>query len=183
VTGDDHFLSRWSRRKHAVRKGEVPPPGPDQPVAGAVPAVIPTSGAPAETESEPEPLPPVESLTPESDFSPFMRKDVEPGLRRAALKTLFRDPRFNVMDGLDVYIDDFSKPDPIPPDWLGKLNQMAHLGDFRVSEAKSEAEGEPLVEGEADEVVAANQQVEVVPSPPEEGASEPESPAPESKHS
>ena len=24
MTGDDHFLSRWSRRKHAVRKGEAP---------------------------------------------------------------------------------------------------------------------------------------------------------------
>jgi hypothetical protein len=84
----------------------------------------------------------VESLTPESDFTPFMRNEVDPGVRRQALRTLFRDPRFNVMDGLDVYIDDFSKPDPIPPDWLEKLNQVARLGDYRPPEAAPEAQAE-----------------------------------------
>ena len=39
-------------------------------------------------------------------------------VRRAALKKLFSDPRFNVMDGLDVYIDDYSKTEPIPPEML-----------------------------------------------------------------
>ena len=34
------------------------------------------------------------------------------------------------MDGLDVYIDDYSKPDPLPEGWLGKMKQMARLGDF-----------------------------------------------------
>ena len=31
------------------------------------------------------------------------------------MKKLFSDPHFNVMDGLDTYIDDYGKPDPIPP--------------------------------------------------------------------
>ena len=30
------------------------------------------------------------------------------------LSNLFSDPQFNVMDGLDTYIDDYSKPDLIP---------------------------------------------------------------------
>ena len=30
------------------------------------------------------------------------------------MKKLFSDPHFNVMDGLDTYIDDYGKPDPIP---------------------------------------------------------------------
>ena len=34
---------------------------------------------------------------------------------------LFSDPRFNVMDGLDVYIDDYTKGDPIPPELLARL--------------------------------------------------------------
>jgi len=126
VSGDD-FLSRWSRRKHEARSGAKPG---DAPPAVAAPVPPPATTPPGEPVQEPVPLPPVESLTPESDFTPFMRSDVDPGIRQQALRTLFRDPRFNVMDGLDVYIDDYSKPDPIPPEWLGKLNQMARLGDF-----------------------------------------------------
>src|SRR6185295_8282850 len=68
-------------------------------------------------------LPPIESLTIESDYSPFFRQDVSEELRRAAVKKLFADPHFNVMDGLDTYIDDYSKPDPIPPAMLAALNQ------------------------------------------------------------
>uniref|UniRef100_B1XTZ3 Uncharacterized protein n=1 Tax=Polynucleobacter necessarius subsp. necessarius (strain STIR1) TaxID=452638 RepID=B1XTZ3_POLNS len=41
-----------------------------------------------------------------------MRPDVDPTVQQAALKEMFTDPHFNVMDGLDIYIDDYSKPDP-----------------------------------------------------------------------
>ena len=143
---DDHFLSRWSRRKHAANRGEVV----DNP---AIPQPAPNAGshregkadvAPAQdvAPAEGEVLPPVESLTPESDFSPFMRPGVDPATKQAALKTLFSDPRFNVMDGLDVYIDDYSKPDPIPAEWMGRLSQLARLGDFRAQEAETAEEGE-----------------------------------------
>jgi len=88
------------------------------------------------------PAPPVETLTPESDFTPFMKPEVDADVKRAALRTLFRDPRYNVMDGLDVYIDDYSKPDPIPQEWLGQLNQLAHLGDVHAREAEKAARAE-----------------------------------------
>ena len=39
---------------------------------------------------------------------------VDASVKNAALKKLFADPHFNVMDGLDTYIDDYGKPDPIP---------------------------------------------------------------------
>ena len=42
-------------------------------------------------------------------------------VKRAALRKLFTDPHFNVMDGLDIYIDDYSKPDPMPEGMLDKL--------------------------------------------------------------
>ncbi len=61
-------------------------------------------------------LPPLDSLNFESDFKAFMSAKVEESVKRAALKKLFSDPRFNVMDGLDVYIDDYTKPDPLAPD-------------------------------------------------------------------
>ena len=60
-------------------------------------------------------LPPIESLTSGSDFAAFMRPGVDESLKRGALKQLFTDPHFNVMDGLDIYIDDYTRPDPIEP--------------------------------------------------------------------
>jgi len=172
--GRDDFLSRWSRRKSAARAGTTPEPDVRELPAAAVPA----TAAPAQVEARPvEPLPPVESLTPESDFTPFMRSEVDPGLRRQALRTLFRDPRFNEMDGLDVYISDFSQPDPIPPEWLGQLNQLARLGDYR----PPEDEKEPAVEVEAEvpptQIAQAEQglddAVEPEPGQPPEGGSPP----------
>jgi predicted phosphate transport protein (TIGR00153 family) len=65
---------------------------------------------------------------------------------REALRSLFQDPHFNVMDGLDVYIDDYSKPDPIPESWLSQLNQMARLGAYEEKPAK---EPEASAEGAA----------------------------------
>ncbi len=59
-------------------------------------------------------------------FSACKRR-VDDALKRAALKTLLRDPRFNVMDGLDIYIDDYTRDDPIPE---SVLRRMAHAQQF-----------------------------------------------------
>ena len=139
---DETFLGRWSRRKRAATPGTVVPEAQAVPTQG----VAPSPGAPsadAVAPAEPDPLPPVESLTPESDFAPFMRPRVDEDVKRQALKTLFSDPRFNVMDGLDVYIDDYSKPDPLPEGWLEKLNMVARLGEYREPEP---AEGEGVAD-------------------------------------
>jgi hypothetical protein len=53
---------------------------------------------------------------------------------------LFRDPRYNLMDGLDVYIDDYSKPDPLPEGWLEKMTQTARLGEYREPEPQAAEE-------------------------------------------
>jgi hypothetical protein len=55
---------------------------------------------------------------------------VSPEVKQAALKKLFTDPHFNVMDGLDTYIDDYGKPDPLPPGMLRKMAQSQLLGLF-----------------------------------------------------
>ena len=123
---DEHFLSRWSRRKTLAK---TQPAEASAPVAAPLPPPpVPQPEAPVAVEP---PLPPVESLTLESDFTPFMRPGVDEALKRRALKTLLADPRFNVMDGLDVYIDDYSKPDPLPEGWLEKLNAYARLDDWK----------------------------------------------------
>src|SRR5262249_18324773 len=111
----------------------------------------PLTQAPQPCTESPPPLPPVESLTPESDFTPFMSAEVDAGLRRMALKTLFSDPRFNVMDRLDVYIDDYSQPDPVPEGWLEEVRQVASLRPQPLSEAARTPEeaGERRPEGGA----------------------------------
>jgi hypothetical protein len=144
---DENFIARWSKRKSASKAGTAGPTadavpvqaGTQSPAAAAAPAP-----APAVPEEPPQlPLPPVESLTPESDFVPFMRADVDPALKRQAFKKLIEDPQFNVMDGLDVYIDDYSKPDPLPDGWLEKMNQVKYLGIFKEAEEGVEGEAQP----------------------------------------
>jgi hypothetical protein len=133
---EENFLSRWSRRKTQARA----PDREDPPAAAASPATAPAAPLPAPAvPAEPAPLPPVESLTPQSDFAPFMAPEVDGDLRRQALKTLFTDPHFNVMDMMDVYVDDYSKPDPLPESWLAKLEQVSRLGD-RAGRDREEAE-------------------------------------------
>lgn len=75
-----------------------------------------------------EPLPALDTLTPADDFSPFMQAGIDAGARNAALRKLFSDPHFNVMDGLDIYIDDYSKPDPMPASMLRALRHARTLG-------------------------------------------------------
>ncbi len=116
-TGERFSLSRWSRRKLEATR-DTPPTAPAAAAATAAP--VPTA---AGTTPAPIELPPVESLTFDSDFTAFLRPEVDADLKRAALKQLFRDPRFNVMDGLDTYIDDYTKSDPIPSDMLEGLLQ------------------------------------------------------------
>jgi hypothetical protein len=128
------FLSRWSQRKHEAARAQTAPA--QAPVAAAAPAVAAAS-APAEPSL---PLPPVESLTMESDFTPFLTAKVEETVKRAALKKLFSDPHFNVMDGLDVYIDDYSKPDPVPAGLLDKLADAYKALDEKPAEAAPVAE-------------------------------------------
>ena len=177
MTRDD-FLSRWSRKKHESRRGEV-----EEAPKAAPPASVAAVPAAQEEPNPPEPLPPVESLTPESDFTPFMRKDIDPGLRQQALRTLFRDPRFNVQDGLDVYISDFSIPDPIPPEWLGKLNQMARLGDYVPPEVPAEEAEKPAPTAEEEPIEPVNQDLVAEAAAPPPDVPDPESPQQESQRS
>ena len=117
----DGFLGRWSRRKLDERAGlplEEPVPVVPAPPPAAVAA--PVADPPA-TEPAPLTLADAQSLTLQSDFSPFIARGVAPDVKNAALKTLFTDPHFNVMDGLDIYIDDYTQPSPLP---LSVLRQM-----------------------------------------------------------
>ena len=136
------FLARWSRLKR------------EQPAEPAA-----RESTPAKAESA-KPLPPVESLTPESDFSAFMQPKVSEALRRRALKQLFRDPQFNVPDLFEPYSRDWTVGDPIPPDLLARLNQARTVLltpeerkalEAQEQAAADEAKPEPAGETKVDE--------------------------------
>jgi hypothetical protein len=145
------FLGRWSRRKVDVLQGkalaEPAPPVPAPAVAAAatappdalVPAPAPVAAAAPEKMLS---LDDVKLLTKDSDFKPFMAGNVSAAVRNAAMKKLFADPHFNIMDGLDIYIDDYSKPDPIPEAMLRQMNGSKFLNLF-ADEEKAEAGKNP----------------------------------------
>jgi hypothetical protein len=127
----DHFLSRWSRRKQEAAKG-LSLQEPEQPEirattapGQAAPVVVdPVVGPTSATSTPDEPLPTLEdaqALTPESEFGAFMQQGVPAEVRNLAVKKLFADPHFNVMDGLDIYIGDYNLPDPLPAGMLQKM--------------------------------------------------------------
>jgi hypothetical protein len=120
------FVERWSRLKREQEKPEVPAPAKE----GSEPAAV-----------EPV-LPPLEALTPESDFAPFMNPKVAEITRRAALKKLFQDPRYNVVDKFEAYWEDFTKDEGIPPELLEKLDQARrHVFGDNMQEAPPPAAG------------------------------------------
>jgi len=142
------FLSRWSRRKVQVRQGapvaEVPPrPVADTVVTVPAPVVPSPAPAPASVPAQPAPtLADAAQLTPASDFTRFVARGVDPSVKNAALKTLFTDPHFNVIDGLDTYIEDYGLPDPIPLAMLRQMTQSKVLGLFADEENKNSEDSE-----------------------------------------
>lgn len=95
-----------------------------------------------------------QSLTTDSDFRPFMARGVGGDVRNVAMKKLFSDPHFNVMDGLDIYIDDYSKADPIPEGMLRQMVGAKLLGLF-------DEKPEPLLEEETANISEADSPVEI----------------------
>src|SRR5687767_10969296 len=122
---NETFFARWSRVKTQTRDSAATAPAPVTP--------------PHAEADEPPQLPPVEELTIDSDFRDFFHPKVDENVRRSALRKLFSDPHFNVMDGLDVYIDDYSKTEPIPPAMLASLKQAQRILEW-AAETKEDAE-------------------------------------------
>lgn len=135
------FFSRWSQRKQAVKLGlaeeEKAQPKIQATVQSKAGSHVSANPDVAENKAEPVKLPTladVEQLTPQSDFSSFMSQGVTPEVRNAAMKKLFTDPHYNVMDGLDIYIGDYNTPDPMPAGMLAKMVGAQFLGLVKAPE-------------------------------------------------
>lgn len=100
------FLRRWSQLKLQ---------NPSQPAALPAPAdALPS-------------LPSLDALDFDADFSPFMHAGVDGETRRNALRKLFMTEHYRVMDGLDVYIEDYSRPALLSPELLQTLDHAQAL--------------------------------------------------------
>ena len=136
----DGFLGRWSRRKAGKEDDAL-----EQKVEAPR---EPSKTLPVEAVAEEAPpLPTLEDVAKidrfDPDFSAFMKPDVDPVVQQAALKKMFTDPHFNIMDGLDIYIDDYSKPDPLPPGMLERMVQSDMLNLFKKSPDEASPDNQP----------------------------------------
>lgn len=118
--GSQGLLRRWSRRKLEAAGTDqlAPPPISEATEEQGVGADI-AAEEPVLTDDD---MPPIESLTEDSDYSVFLSPKVSEALRQQALQKLFRTTRFNVCDGLDDYAEDFT--------------QFAGLGDIVTHEMR-----------------------------------------------
>jgi hypothetical protein len=145
---NEGFLQRWSRLK-ADPAAADPPAVPE--LQPDVPA--PVADAPA-AEAPPPTLADAAELTAESDYSAFVARGVDSAVRRLAMKKLFADPHFNLIDGLDIYMGDYSLPDPVSPAMLASLDhaqsmfaRMAELVDkLAPPDAPTSSEEQPAAE-------------------------------------
>jgi hypothetical protein len=149
---DEGFFSRWARRKSESLQGVEPAPEPAHvpTPAPAPPSAAPASHVPAPAAPGPDAAPAepvrlptmddVAQLTNESDFSAFVARGVDQAVRRSALKKLFADPHFNVMDRLDMYMDDYNVASPMSAEMLASLKHSQSFFDRVAEEANKRAE-------------------------------------------
>jgi hypothetical protein len=164
---EEPFLARWARLKKestrpAPATGDAIEEAPAEPVrTGAAPAddAVTSSEAGEDETTAPE-LPPLESLTEESDFAPFLKAGVDPQLRREALRKMWRNPKYNFIDELDPYRADYKSftalGDIITSDMKyhaarllrEQLEKAAQAGEVEESAPEESAAAEPsTVEG------------------------------------
>ncbi|MNR76202.1 hypothetical protein D3C72_68590 [compost metagenome] len=119
----EDFFTRWAKKKT-----DAPETGADVPASAAEVAPAPEEAVAPEAKPLPT-MDDVAKLTHDSDYSGFMAQGVDESIKRSAMKKLFTDPHFNIMDGLDVYIEDFSKFEPMTPAFIAGLSHAKGLMD------------------------------------------------------
>jgi hypothetical protein len=124
---DEGFLARWSKRKAEARLAET------DAEAAKLPA-DPVQTSPAgedrdEAEVPLEDLPPIDSITAETDLTPWLRKKLPEGWKRAALsRTWASDPAISQFIGLAENTWDWNAPDGVPG--FGPLRATDNVGQL-----------------------------------------------------
>jgi hypothetical protein len=135
MSDPENFLSRWSRRKREVSPQADPanPPavdGPTQEDRASEKASPCSAPAPVEPAFDPASLPPIESITAETDISGFLAAGVPPELTRAALPRAWAsDPKIRNLVGLADYDWDFNAAGSMagfgPLEMIDEVGKMA----------------------------------------------------------
>jgi hypothetical protein len=174
---DEPFLSRWARRKKESREGlseetaqtvelpagQIPGPGAAEHELDAVATADDETAGTDRAEAPPLELPPLETLTAESDFGAFMQPGVDGALRRAALRKMFRNPIYGIVDELDPYRADFAAFTPLGDTITSDMKFHAErLLREQLEKAAESAESAGTATPEADQAVGgATQEVEL----------------------
>jgi hypothetical protein len=142
------FLDRWSQRKREDEARATPP------TQGLAPAAV---EAPPETRPEAvaieltdADMPPLESLEEDSDYSGFLSPKVSEALRKAALRKLFSQSRFNAVDGLDDYAEDYTRFEPLGNVVTHEMRRMLERARKALEEGSAAKPEAPPVAAEAD---------------------------------
>ena len=179
------FLSRWSRRKRDAVERPLAEVAPDAPLAeGALPEAPaedqppPARAAcpiPEVPEIDPASLPPVESLTIESDFAQFLRPGVPTLLRNAALRRMWSlDPAIRDYIGPVDYQWDFNTPGGLPFGFSNELvgdvskllaQAIGKIEELAPDDAPDDAPGLAQAEAEPPDTVLPDTVPEAAPVP------------------
>ena len=147
---DSGFLTRWSRLKQA--SGVVENEAANENALGtggsgenAGPSTGQDSAARPPTDAD---MPPVDSLTPDSDYTGFLSPGVSDALRKRALKKLFLSEVFNVRDGLDEYDDDFTQFEKLGDIVTADMRHQLEMQARREAEKRLQHEDRPALAGD-----------------------------------
>ncbi len=152
----ESVLRRWSRRKLEAREAledGAPKPVAEDSGGSAVPVEV--EDKPVLTDAD---MPPLDSLTEESDFSPFMSKGVSDELRNLALRKLFRSSVFNIRDGLDEYDDDFTTFEKLGDIVTADMKHQIEMQQLKLREklaAENRSDEPAAADGETDPLAGA----------------------------
>lgn len=166
---DESAFRRWSRRKHAARRGIADETGDGREPASQAPAV-------ADADPPAPELPDIDSLDADSDFSVFLSGGVPEAVQRLALRKLWRlNPVFANLDGLLDYGEDFSDAATV----VEGLRTAYRVGKGIIGDeetAPDEAAGEPATgaDSPADDGAETVAQEDVHPEDEGEGEDDPE---------
>jgi hypothetical protein len=162
----EKFVSRWSRLKREAReRTQSPPPKPE---------------TPADSQAPPPELPPLDKLNFDSDYRGFFHPKIDEDTRRAALKKLFSDARFNVIDQMDIDIEDYSKYTPLSAAVVASLKQTQNILQWAREREEDEERKRRLADDQTR--LAEKQNVEAQPGATDASDPAPSKPADETAH-
>lgn len=158
---DADFVSRWSRLKHRAKDTGTAATGATT-VSSAAGNTGPEQARASSTKIlTDEDMPPIESLTVDSDYADFLSPGVSEGLRKLALRKLFHGEAFNIRDGLDEYDDDFTQFEKLGDIVTSDMRHQIELEAQRKAEQLLQNEEDPKADEENVQEIETNSDKDV----------------------